>query len=57
MRKLCVFYKNAEQFLGKKIKWIVCQKCQKKLHRSEYLVCPVASHTQSCGYANGKNNA
>jgi hypothetical protein len=31
MKNLCVFYKFADRWVGKKIKWIVCKECQKKL--------------------------
>lgn len=32
MKRLCIFYKYAGNYLGKPIDWIVCKECQKKLH-------------------------
>jgi len=32
MKRLCVFYKQASQWIGnKKVEWIICKGCQKKL--------------------------
>jgi hypothetical protein len=31
MKRLCVFYYKAPEWLGKPVKWIVCKECQKKL--------------------------
>jgi hypothetical protein len=35
MKRLCIFYKNATEFIGKNIQWIVCQECQKRLRNGE----------------------
>ncbi len=36
MKRLCVFYRLADRFLGnKKIEWIVCKECQRFLIRGE----------------------
>ena len=36
MKRLCVFYRLADRFLGnKKIEWIVCKECQQLLIRGE----------------------
>jgi hypothetical protein len=36
MKRLCVFYRLADRFLGnKKIEWIVCKECQRLLIRGE----------------------
>ena len=37
MKKLCVFYKDAEEWIGKRIDWIVCKECAKKLRDGERL--------------------
>lgn len=37
MKRLCVFYKDADKWLGRKVNWIVCQQCQRKLRRGEWL--------------------
>src|SRR5579859_4093418 len=37
MKRLCVFYKRAHDWLGKPIEWIVCKECQKRLRRGEWL--------------------
>ena len=32
MKRICVFYRLADRFLGnKKIEWIVCKECQRRL--------------------------
>jgi hypothetical protein len=33
MKRLCVFYYTADSWFGKKIEWIICKECQKKLKR------------------------
>lgn len=35
MKRLCVFYKYADEHLGKRIEWIVCRMCQKRLRKGE----------------------
>jgi hypothetical protein len=36
VKRLCVFYRLADRFLGnKKIEWIVCKECQRLLIRGE----------------------
>lgn len=37
VKRLCVFYKFADKWVGKKIEWIVCKECQKKLRAGEHL--------------------
>lgn len=38
MKRLCIFYKFADKWLGKKIEWIVCKACQKRLLKGEVLL-------------------
>lgn len=38
MKRRCIFYdsptrKTASDFMGKKVEWIVCKECQKKLQK------------------------
>ena len=35
MKRLCIFYRKAKQWEGKRVKWIVCQKCQKRIREGE----------------------
>jgi len=37
MKRLCVFYKDADKWLGRNVDWIVCQECQRRLRRGEWL--------------------
>jgi len=37
-----VFYYKADGWLGRKIEWIVCKECQKKLVRGETLPCVIS---------------
>ena len=37
MKRLCIFYKNADAYIGKQIDWIVCKQCQRKLRSGERL--------------------
>lgn len=44
MKKLCIFYKYTDKWIGKKIDWIVCKKCQRELKHGillqpSYLYC------------------
>lgn len=31
MKRLCVFYYKAYEWLGCNVEWIICKKCQKEL--------------------------
>jgi hypothetical protein len=33
MKRLCFFYKNAPAYVGKKIEWIICRQCNRKLRK------------------------
>ena len=33
MKRLCVFYYRAHEWLGKRVQWIVCRECQRRLQR------------------------
>jgi len=37
MKRLCVYYRLAEQWLGKPVQWIVCKECQAKLRKAKRL--------------------
>lgn len=37
MKRLCVFYRLAQDWLGRPVEWIVCKECQRKLQRGENL--------------------
>lgn len=32
-KRLCVFYKVAEQWIGKDVEWIVCKHCQRLIEK------------------------
>lgn len=49
MRRLCVFYNKAYKFLGsKKVEWIVCQRCQRDLHKGASLKVAFDAPKQAC---------
>ena len=31
MKRLCVFYYKAHEWLGKPVNWIICKECQREL--------------------------
>jgi uncharacterized protein YlaI len=35
MKRLCIFYKHADRWIGKPIEWIVCKECQRKIQRGD----------------------
>ena len=35
MKRLCVFYKHADRWIGKPIEWMVCKECQRKIQRGD----------------------
>ena len=35
MKRLCVFYKHANRWVGKPVKWIVCKECRAKVVRGK----------------------
>lgn len=37
MKRLCVFYYKARDWVGKPVEWIVCKECQKQLRKGEVL--------------------
>lgn len=37
MKRLCVFYYRAEEWVGKRVEWIVCKECSKKIREGERL--------------------
>lgn len=37
MKRLCIFYVFAADWLGKPVEWIVCKQCQKKLRKGSTL--------------------
>lgn len=43
MKRLCVFYYRADEWLGKRVEWIVCRECQRKLQRGMTLRSQIAN--------------
>ena len=41
VKRLCVFYYRADEWLGKRVEWIVCKECQRKLVRGIMLRSPI----------------
>lgn len=37
MKRLCVFYYKAYEWLGKPIDWIICKECQRDLAKGRHL--------------------
>jgi hypothetical protein len=37
MKRLCVFYRLASQWQGKRVEWIVCKECQKKIQNGRLI--------------------
>lgn len=44
MKRLCMFYKKANEWVGKPIEWIICKECQKKILRGHYFVAQIFRH-------------
>jgi len=58
MKRLCVFYKQATQWVGnKKVEWIVCKECQKKLRNGVrlkmYISGAFRNHAERCFQCSG----
>lgn len=44
MKRLCIFYKKAGLWHGRRVNWIVCNECQKKLGKKHYFVAQIFRH-------------
>ena len=46
MKRLCVFYKLASKWQGKRVEWIVCKECQKHIKQGRliHLLFKAAAH-------------
>ncbi len=45
MKRLCVFYKHAALYVGKRIDWIVCKQCRKALDKG---ILPLVLLVEGC---------
>lgn len=49
MKRLCVFYYLAAEWIGRPVEWIVCKECQRRLQRGDLRISGETTKASSHG--------